>query len=473
MHATSLSKKAKSKSYYSRNALTKRWVFLVLPWRVSIFLFRHLVNDNHERNTLEAPKFLELVVLRYGSKKYFTERYVKFPMILGSIPEPNISQLTQAVLLLRHSPELRAKVSEEINRSLVDLSYKEMSAHQWKLFSLALTGFGFVRAGTIARNYCLAAALDEADIGKASDRTLHIAVRGLIESRRFEDANNFIQRHGDRLGLLSVGELYCTYLSALNQELPKIATSNDEMMSDSARIARLLITDKNVSLVATGELTSPSGIEIDSFDTVARVKFQGHTTIPDPEFAGTRCDVTAFTQELVDKFFYLNSKKNNALEFLECVKLVFVKQRERVEFGSVKTLNMGPWAPTFLTTATSGTLFLFELLRHKPKSLKLFGFNFYTQRSIYNSKLMSHLNNPRSLREIGLPKNWFKLSSERKNSAIIASGFVNHDPRSDFLLVKNLYELSGLIDGTPEVLEILNLTADEYDARLEEMLGDW
>ena len=52
------------------------------------------------------------------------------------------------------------------------------------------------------------------------------------------------------------------------------------------------------------------------------------------------------------------------------------------------------------------------------------------------------------------------------------SNFAN-DLKSDFLLVKNLYELSGLIDGTPEVLEILNLTADQYDARLEEMLGDW
>ena len=473
MHTTSLSKKVKSKTYYSRNTLTKRWIFLVLPWRISIFLFRHLVNDNHERNTLEATKFLELAVLRYGSKKYFAERFVKFPMVLGSIPEPSLNQLTRAVVLLRKSPELRAKVSDEIHESLAGISHKEMNAHRWKLFSLALTGFGFVRAGTIARSNCLAAALDEADTEKASDRTLHMAIRGLIESRRFEEANNFIQRHGERLGLLSVGELYCTYLNFLNQKFPKITTNNHKIMSDSANIARILIADKNIALVATGELTSPSGMEIDSYDSVARVKFQGNTTIPDPEFAGTRCDITVFTQELVDKFLYLNSKDNKSLEFLERVKLVVVKQSEKVEFGFIKTLNMGQWAPTFLTTATSGTLFLFELLRHNPKSLKLFAFNFYTQRSIYNSKLMTHLNNPRSLREIGLPKNWFKFSSERKNSAIIASGFVNHDPRSDFLLVKNLYELSGLIDGTPEVLEILNLTADEYDARLEEMLGDW
>ena len=55
----------------------------------------------------------------------------------------------------------------------------------------------------------------------------------------------------------------------------------------------------------------------------------------------------------------------------------------------------------------------------------------------------------------------------------VARSHIPHDLKSDFLLVKNLYELSGVIDGTPEVLEILNLTADEYDARLEEMLGDW
>jgi hypothetical protein len=30
-----------------------------------------------------------------------------------------------------------------------------------------------------------------------------------------------------------------------------------------------------------------------------------------------------------------------------------------------------------------------------------------------------------------------------------------------------------LIDGTQEVLALLNLTADEYDLKLEEMLGDW
>ncbi|NBQ45951.1 MAG: hypothetical protein EBU37_07840, partial [Actinobacteria bacterium] len=66
-----------------------------------------------------------------------------------------------------------------------------------------------------------------------------------------------------------------------------------------------------------------------------------------------------------------------------------------------------------------------------------------------------------------------KWSGENLATHTAANTHISHDLKSDFLLVKNLYELSGLIDGTPEVLEILNLTADEYDARLEDMLGDW
>ena len=105
--------------------------------------------------------------------------------------------------------------------------------------------------------------------------------------------------------------------------------------------------------------------------------------------------------------------------------------------------------------------------------MKLFGFNFYTEKQQYNSEILKFYKSKSFIRENGLRKNSFEYRTNQRGSSMIASSRSNHDYLSDFLLVKNLYELSGLIDGTPEVLEILNLTADEYDARLEEMLGDW
>ena len=116
---------------------------------------------------------------------------------------------------------------------------------------------------------------------------------------------------------------------------------------------------------------------------------------------------------------------------------------------------------------------LFEIIRANPSKIHLYGFDFYTKRQLYSPALLQSYNNTNALREVGLPKNWFDMSSHQTGSANICAGYIACDPKSDFLLIKNLYELSGLIDGTPEVIALLNLTADEYDMKLEEMLGDW
>ncbi|MDP4981569.1 MAG: hypothetical protein NWQ01_06165, partial [Ilumatobacteraceae bacterium] len=91
----------------------------------------------------------------------------------------------------------------------------------------------------------------------------------------------------------------------------------------------------------------------------------------------------------------------------------------------------------------------------------------------YNTELLQLYQSREFTYKNELPSTEFNFEVSQLGSAKIALALVSHDLKSDFLLVKNLYELSGLIDGTPEVLEILNLTADEYDTRLEEMLGDW
>jgi hypothetical protein len=154
-------------------------------------------------------------------------------------------------------------------------------------------------------------------------------------------------------------------------------------------------------------------------------------------------------------------------------KLIITKEKSASTIGKTILKVATVRAPTFLTTATSGTLFLFEIIRALPTRIFLYGFNFYTSKQLYSKALLDSYKTTNALKEIGLPKNWFDLSSHQKSSANICAGFIAHDPKSDFLLIKNLYELSGLIDGTPEVMALLNLTADEYDLKLEEMLGDW
>ena len=437
-------------------------MFLLLPSKFSVWLFRRLLDCDKERNSLVAAKLLVDTQELYPSKyALLLPKFLRFTLRLAQTNLPNnfLQLFINSVTETHRHPARRKLISEHIYRSMVNLDHRQSSAHGWKLVSLALTGFGFIRAGAVARKYCLEAALQEVVGGKASSRTLHLAIQGLLEGRRFDEAIQCIESHASDLDTNSINITYGDYLTLMGKRRPNFATSKLGTDTPKNDVSHDLLSNKSVALVASGEIVTTSGEDIDRQDTVARVKFYGFDIMSKSEFSGSRCDLTFYTEYEVDNFVTKSNSEPTYIDFLKNVKLIVAKQRDKKQIGIVPVRSLQVRAPTFMTTATSGTLFLFDIIRHAPKRLKLFGFNFYTNRQVYNSSLMEYYK--------------IDFSSHQKTSAYIANGYIAHDPRSDFLLVKNLYELSGLIDGTPEVLEILNLTADEYDERLEEMLGDW
>ena len=470
------SRRPKIKSDYSRSAITKRWVFLLLPTRLSVFLFRTFIDNNRERNTLEAAKFSELVVLNFGNPRFFLRRAIRFPLTLSGINLQNLTDCFQTALISCRKNPVQRKERSALMRGFIDqTSYRDLNSIQWKLLSLTLTGTGFISAGTSARKKCLIAAITEIRSGSRSSRASQLALTGLIERRYFCAARSLIKRLQPFANSRHTFSIYSELIDLLERSSTKPQMSKTFYADYSSTEKKFteLISGKTVAVVGTAEITSLSGAEIDSFQTRARVKYQGRNVMPDSKFAGRECDVSFYTEDLLKKFLILSRDNPNEIEFLTELQLIVGKTKTKMAFKQIDVRNLPVYAPTFISTATSGTLFVYDIARLSPRNIKLFGFNFYTHRNTYNKALFDFYEESNSLRDIGLPKNWFDFKSERKRSAIIASGFVSHDPRSDFLFVKNLYELSGLIDGTPEVLEILNLTADEYDMRLEEMLGDW
>jgi len=469
-------RRPKVKSNYSRSAIAKRWVFLLLPTRLSVFLFRTFIDNNPERNTLEAAKFSELVVLNFGNPRLFLRQAIRFPLALSDTNLQNLTDGFQTALISCRKHPAQRKAQSARMRNLIDqTSYRDLNSGQWKLLSLTLTGTGFISAGTSARKKCLIAAISEIRSGSKSSRVYHLALTGLIERRYFCAAKSLIKQLQSFTNSSHSYSIYTEFIDLLERSFTnpqKFETLDADEFSIEKKFIELIF-GKTVAVVGTAEITSLSGAEIDSFQTRARVKYQGRNIMPDPEFAGRECDLSFYTEDLVKKFLNLSRDNPNEIDFLSELQLIVVKSKTKMALKQTNVRNLPVYAPTFISTATSGTLFVYDIARLSPKNVKLFGFNFYTHRNTYNKALFDFYGKSNSLRDIGLPKDWFDFRSERKRSAIIASGFVSHDPRSDFLFVKNLYELSGLIDGTPEVLEILNLTADEYDMRLEEMLGDW
>ena len=471
-----LKKIPKIKSDYSTSVRLKRSVFLFLPTKASVFLFKKLVADNQERNSLEAAKFLVDTNNIYPTGFYFLiGKFLRFSLALGGVklPKPYVSEVIDSLKETRRDPSRRRAACDQILNTTSKLSPRQTSAHGWKLISLALSGLGFIRAGTVARNHCFAATLLEVSSGSASNRTTNLAIKGLLETRRFAEARQLIKSHAESLDSPITDQTYSDYLASLRQIRPEVKDRDAKLESEVEKLFISLVTGKSIALVAPGVIDKEYGHEIDSHDTVFRVKFNGLSFMLDEKFVGRRCDVTSHNSDLfalakLDK----DTEKRIALEAPD-LKLLISKRDLSIALGSIPVKQMRSWPPTFLTTGTSGTLALFEIVRCSPSKVKLFGFDFYTNRQRYNTNLLKLYQSLDFTKANSRLANSFNFEQGQLGSTQISSELIGHDLKSDFLLIKNLYELSGLIDGTPEVLEILNLTADEYDMRLEEMLGDW
>ena len=469
-------KVSKIRSDYSTDARLKRLIFLLMPIKLSVILFRRFVDENRELNSIEAAKFLVDTNNIYPTRFYFLiGKFLRFSLALGDVklPKSYVSEIIKSLKETHQNPSKRRGACEQILNATSKLCPQQTSAHGWKLVSLALSGLGFIRAGTIARRYCLTTALSEVTSGNASNRTTSLAIKGLLESRRFDEARQIIKSQGSGIDALSVDDAYIDYLALLDQRRPEVRVQSPVVESEVEKLFANLVTGKRIALVAPGVIDKEYGQEIDSHDTVFRVKFNGRSAMPNEKYVGRRCDITSHNSDILAL-----AKLDKATEIrltLEApdLKLLVSKRDKSIVLGSIPVKQMRSWPPTFLTTGTSGTLALFEIARYLPSKVKLFGFDFYTHRQRYNTNLLKLYQSQNYTKAYSRHKDTFNFEHSQLGSTQISSESIAHDPRSDFLLVKNLYELSGLIDGTPEVLEILNLTADEYDARLEEMLGDW
>ena len=451
----------------------KRWIFLLTPTRFSIFLFRLIIDKNRENNSLEAAKFLLDTSRIYSTRYYFlVGKFLRFSLALGDVklPKPYFHEIIKSLKKTRRSPSTRKAACDQILKSTLSLSELQTSAHGFKLVSLALSGLGFIRAGTVARNYCLAAALIEVSSGNASNRTIKLAIKGLLETRKFNEAVQLIESHKTRIDPSDTDNTFSDYLALLGQHRPKAGQKKQKFESEVEKLFYGLVAGKSIALVAPGAIDKEYGPEIDAHDTVVRVKYNGYSAMPDEKFVGRRCDITSQNSDMLTLAKLRKLDQISTITDAPDLKLIVAKKGDHEAIDGIPVKRMNGWPPTFLTTATSGTLIIFETLRCMPKKIKLFGFDFYTNRQMYNENLL-RMYKSSSTPDGGKPRE-FKWDGDIYSIDSIFMSHVAHDLKSDFLLVKNLYELSGLIDGTPEVLGILNLTADEYDARLEEMLYD-
>lgn len=351
----------------------------------------------------------------------------------------------------------------QMTTTIEETDASALCTQQWALFTKLLCGFGFLRAAGRARAKCLLAGNEEfATVGSnASTEAIRLALCHAMESRDLERlsrmlVDNVVLRRAERTARAC--QQWLALMTGTRDGLRKTSLADQEFGE--------YVRGRSIAVVAPGILREASGGEIDSHDIVYRLKYFGSLVARDPTHAGTRCDIGFLNEHHFEGL--MKSRRNSEAPLAGVRWIVQKKGVPRWTASPVRV--MSGWAPTALTTGTAGTLALWDLLQFEPRHVKMFGFNFYSDRSQYDeSYLRRYQSDPYSVGATFRPSSW---SGGNLTASHITQTFMSHVPISDFLLVQSLLEC-GALDAEKSTAAILRLSGDEYLSRLETMLGNW
>ena len=462
---------AKLKKKYSKwpweTGLTgfKNWLLQKLPAFFILFFLRNILVESDYKLKRESTKFFKYSNTAYGAnKRRSCDRLlvIAFALIDRHFDVSYVVLMRNAVQSTLNKSRRRSELSENILEATKRLEISTLDATGWYQLSRGLFSVGYFRAAWVARENSL-------DLSISEGTTLGSSVTAVSRA---------IEAHLERLELNSVRKVLSenivlgpkkldSYRESLGLLEPNFASNSGGAIGKDGvaeKFFYVLVNGKRVVLVGPGHPRGEYGDEIDSADTVARVKFVGTENLPAQKFHGSRCNI-AYQPALDVLAKYVNLGVN--IDYYEKIDL-FVSGNELSKFGTKPVLNIETSIPMYRTTAVSGIILLFHLIRAAPRKLTVYGFDFRAARKQYSNEARDFykINSPL----IGGPYPGF--DSEDLSEYIIAYDFCEHDFVSNFCFAQNLYK-AGLFDIEPYGKSILELTPYQYVERLEEMLGDW
>ncbi|MSZ67693.1 MAG: hypothetical protein F2712_03385 [Actinobacteria bacterium] len=386
--------------------------------------------------------------------------------LLGSnFPKSYRNLLRKAISLTIKNASDRVSNSTSILIATKELELRTFDATSWYQLSRGLFCLGYFRAAWVARENSLDLSIDEGSKQNSSPTAVRRAVEGHLERLNLDSAENI---------LTSTNVLTLKTISSFRESLRwfKGNFTKNRVGDPGASLADgaskdlfgLLVNGKTVALVGPGQPRGEYGNEIDASEIVARIKFPGSAYLLDYRLFGKRCDISQYPnlcplRELANLSSY---------EFFDDLRLIVTGEANSSPIRNIPVYSENQELPMYRTTATSGMRLLVSLIRQGPRSLKVFGYDFYSAREPYNLGMKSFYEMDAWKMGDGY---LFGTNADFPKTDITVN-FGDHDPVSNFCFAQNLYK-AGLFDIEPYGKSILELTPYQYVERLEEMLGDW
>lgn len=411
--------------------------------------------------------FLQSALSYGGTNLRKTQRLLSIALrLLGAnVPHSYTILLQSAIPATFRDPTKRVSISNSIFLATKEMSINIFDASGWYQLSSGLFSMGYFRAAWIARENSLDLSISESLASDASATAFQRGIEAHLERRNFTHAETLISRCATIISADRTSEFH-EYLSMMQGFSESTSMTSVTLNLDAERAFDALIGDKNVVVVGPSSPSGEYGDEIDSADTVVRLKFVGTEYLPEKKYYGSRCDISQYNQS--NPLTTISSLQQR-WKFLGSLKLIITLDHSPSKIADVPVLYLHSAGPLYRTTETSGIRLLRAVIKGRPSRLKVFGMDFYSRREQYNSQTLQFYSNSAWILGSG---GFYKAPVNGIHKSEIAWSFSGHDVMSNFCFAQNLHK-AGLFEIEPYGKSILELTPYQYVERLEEMLGDW
>ena len=449
----------------------KATLLMILPSKFVIIILKRIVDSEYLLQR-ESIKFFQKSSIEYAGQKIARSNRLLLTALrlLGpSLPTSYIVLLQSCVRITAKHPNQRTIFSGSVLEATHALDTMTFDATGWYQLSRGLFSLGYFRAAWVARENSLELSITEGRNQFAYNTITKRAIEAHLERRNFSSVCELLSEFSSEMTTDSYSEIV-DYLEMM-QGCYLISKEHQSDFPESEKLFFNLVS-RQTAFVGAGSPTSNYGREIDSSETIVRLRYVGKKYLPAENFHGSRCDISSYNTL---KVLALLCESGTTDSFLDDLKIIIGRISESRDLPDLQKIGEKPivWInrklPVYRSTAVSGIRVLFSILRFSPKHLKLFGFDFYSLPAMYDDTSLNFYRDGHGW-QLGDP---FKPGTSTAAKDLVPAGtFSFHDPVSNFCFAQNLYK-AGLFDIEPYGKSILELTPYQYVERLEEMLGDW
>ena len=441
-----------------------------LPAVIVVWFLKKFLIKSDYRLKRESTSFFHRANVAYGAhlqRRSARLARLAFKLLGNEFPKSYARLIVAATNQTQRDASRRGALSSEIHGATNVLKIEITDATGWYQLSRGLFSVGYFRAAWVARENSIELSIREGEVTGAGDTAVIRAIQAHLERRNFAEVEALLEKVDGQVKDTGTRDIR-DYLDMMQNKYVMCPLDPASPNFEAEKLFSELVTGKSVALVGPGSPSGHFGNEIDSADTVVRVKFVGRDNLPPQELHGHRCDINYFGLGEIESLL-----KNLSAEELENmygdVKLT-LSFGPRLENNSQITIFCLPSSgATYRTPSHAGIRTLFTILRFDVSRVKKFGIDFYANDTEYSQENLNFLNS--SAHQLGhTPSVRAHMRNFRPGYRSI--GFSRHDPVSNFCFAQNLYK-AGLFDIEPYGKSILELTPYQYVERLEEMLGDW